>query len=135
MLLIVRATCSVRSLFPWADHSNIIIIIIVVAIVTLLSVKYALPRNTIATSRFSSKSYDLYHLLTVFSPLIPITAAPRSLLPGFTLFSSHGLSYLHFSMYKNSPKFLNCMFLVQVFNFLHALFTFTFNQSQVILMM
>jgi len=70
----------------------------------------------------------------VFNPLIPITAAPRSLRPGFTLFSSYGLSHLHFSVYTNLPKFLNYMFLVQVFNFLHALFTFKFSHLQAILM-
>jgi len=88
-----------------------------------------------ANTRFSPKSYDLCHLRMVFNPLIPITAAPRSLRPPFTLFSSYGLSHLHFSVNANLPKFLICMFLVQVFNLLRALFTFTFNHLQAILMM
>ena len=68
----------------------------------------------------------------MFNPLISVTVAPDSLLPGFRLFYSYGLSHLHFSVYANLPKFLNCMFLVQAINFLRAVFTFSFSHLQVI---
>jgi hypothetical protein len=71
----------------------------------------------------------------VFNQPIPITTAPHFYPSGFTLFSSYGLSHLHFRIYANLPKFFNFMFLVQVINFLRALSTFTFIHLQFILIM